>query len=175
MEVVAFSLSHDEIKKLTDVFESMDSDHNGYVTFGGLKRELSKNFKISDEELKRIFEALDEEHSGKIHVNEFVAATMQFKYHLDEKHLRQAFATMDQGNTGYITVNDLKTLLGKHIDDRRAVEMIRAAELEDHGGNHKLSFQEFLSFVRKDGESQVEKIVSNTPKTPLRKLNGVEN
>jgi calcium-dependent protein kinase len=167
MEVVAFSLSHEEIKKLTDVFESMDSDHNGYVTFGGMKRELNKNFRISDEELRRIFDALDEEHTGKIHVNEFVAATMQFKYHLDETHLRQAFATIDQSNTGYISVNDLKSLLGKHIDDRRALEMIRAAELEDHGGSHKLSFQEFLSFVRKDGESQVDRIVSSTPKASL--------
>jgi calcium-dependent protein kinase len=167
MEVVAFSLSHEEIKKLTDVFESMDSDHNGYVTFGGMKRELNKNFRISDEELRKIFDALDEEHTGKIHVNEFVAATMQFKYHLDETHLRQAFATIDQSNTGYISVNDLKSLLGKHIDDRRALEMIRAAELEDHGGSHKLSFQEFLSFVRKDGESQVDRIVSSTPKASL--------
>jgi calcium-dependent protein kinase len=170
MEVVAFSLSHEEIKRLTDVFESMDSDHNGYVTFGGLKRELNKNFKISDDDLKKIFDALDEEHNGKIHVNEFVAATMQYKYHLDEKHLKQAFAMMDQGNTGYITVSDLKTLLGKHVDDRRATEMIRAAELEDHGLNHRLSFKEFLNFVRKDGETQVEKVVSSTPKLNGRRL-----
>jgi len=166
MEVVAFSLSHDEIKNLTDVFESMDSDHNGYITFGGLKRELGSRFKITDEELRRIFDALDEEHTGKVHVNEFVAATMQFKYHLDETHLKQAFMTMDQHNTGFITVDDLKQLLGKHVDDKRVLEMIRAAELEDHGGNHKLSFNEFLQFIRKDGESQVKEVLTaGTPKS----------
>jgi calcium-dependent protein kinase len=169
MEVVAFSLSHDEIKRLTNVFESMDSDHNGYVTFGGLKRELGKNFKISDEELRKIFDALDEEHTGKVHVNEFVAATMQFKYHLDETHLKQAFAMIDKNNTGFITVSDLKAILGKHIDDRRALEMIKAAELEDHGDSHKLSFREFLDFVRKDGETQVDKLVSSTPKSTASK------
>lgn len=170
MEVVAFSLSHDEIKRMTDVFESMDSDHNGYVTFGGLKRELARQYKISDEELRRIFDALDEDHTGKVHVNEFVAATMQYKYYLDEKHLRQAFEMMDQKGTGYITVSDLKSMLGRHIDDKRAVEMIRAAELDDHGDDHKLSFKEFLNWVRKDGESQVDRIAQGTPKVATRKL-----
>lgn len=173
MEVVAFSLSHEEINKMTDVFQQMDSDHNGYITFGGMKRELTKHFKITDEELRRIFDALDGEHSGKVHVNEFVAATMQFKYHLDESLLRQAFHTMDHTDSGYITVDDLKSLLGKHIDDMRALEMIQAAQLEDHGGSHRLSFHEFLDFVRKDGEEKVENYVK-TPQVTRKRMPTVD-
>ncbi|KAH9254473.1 hypothetical protein BASA81_007586 [Batrachochytrium salamandrivorans] len=171
MEVVAFSLSHEEIKQLTDVFQEMDSDHNGYVTFGGLKREVAKHFKITDEELQRVFDALDDEHSGRVHVNEFVAATMQFKYHLEEKHLKQAFSVLDQDNTGFITVEDLKKLLGRNVSDARALEMITLAEElsgQPHhvfGQPHKLSFQDFLAFCRKDGEA----VSTATPVTALRK------
>lgn len=174
MEVVAFGLSHHEIKNLTDVFQSMDSDHNGYVSFAGLKRELTKRFPISDDELAKLFEALDDDHSGRLHVNEFVAATMQFKYYLDENMLLQAFRVMDQDNTGFITVGDLKQLLGKHVDDARALEMIKMAEHQVKTRSylslmqndeddmspemHKLSFQEFLEFVRRDAEEEIHEI-----------------
>ena len=90
---------------------------------------------------------------------------MQFKYYLDERRLKQAFETMDQHGTGYITVSDLKSMLGRHVDDKRALEMIRSAELEDHGDDHKLSFKEFLNWVRKDGETQIDRIAQGTPKS----------
>ena len=111
---------------------------------------------ISDEDLKRVFDALDEDHTGKVHVNEFVAATMAFKYHNDEEHLRLAFNQMDQSMSGSITVEDLKKLLGRHVNEAKAVEMIRNAEdvvgVRHNSLNHRLTFEEFVEFVRKDGE-----------------------
>ena len=47
LEVIAFSLGHDEIKMLISVFESMDSDHNGYITFSGLKKGINKLKSVS--------------------------------------------------------------------------------------------------------------------------------
>lgn len=142
MEVIAFSLSHEEIKNLID---TMDANQNGYVTFGELKKHINKSFKISDEELKRVFDALDENHTGKVHLNEFIAGAMELKYQLDEKLLKQAFQVMDHENTGYITVNDLKLLLGKHVDENRVLEIIKIADYQHNG---KISFQDFLNFVK---------------------------
>ena len=114
-----------------------------------------KHHTISDEECYRIFCALDTEHQGRIHLNEFVAAALQEKYWSDESSLRTAFQTLDKSNTGTISSGDLKAVLGKHVTRERALEMIKAAELEDHGDDHRLSWLEFLEFVRKDGENDV--------------------
>jgi calcium-dependent protein kinase len=167
IEAVAFSLPHDDIKNLTNVFEGLDSDNNGYISFAGLKRGLMKHHTISEEECYRIFEALDAEHSGKIHLTEFVAAALQEKYHNDERYLRHAFAAMDHGNTGYITVADLKLLLGKHVSRERALEMIKAAELDDHGDDHKLSWNEFLKYVKSEDDEFVSNVVSGGS-SPIR-------
>ena len=41
LEAVAFNLNHDEIHELTLMFEDMDTDHDGYVSFPQLQEALS--------------------------------------------------------------------------------------------------------------------------------------
>ena len=168
IEAVAFSLAHEDIKNLTDVFEGLDSNSDGFISFAGLKRGLMKHHTISEEECLRIFQALDADRTGRIHVSEFIAAALQEKYWNDEHALRSAFSTLTHGSeSDFITVADLKAILGKNVSRERALEMIKAAELEDHGDEHKLSWREFLAFVRRDGDSNIQSAVAST-KSPAR-------
>jgi len=155
MEVIAFTLDHDEIKNLTDAFESLDTDGNGYITFPTMMKALQEKHKMPEEEARYLFDALDEDRTGKIHVNEFVAACLEEKYHQDERYLFDAFMAMDKGNSGFITVEDLRKLLGRSITPQRAEQLLKEAELNDHQGDHKISYQEFLRFMRSDGEDDV--------------------
>ena len=163
MEAVAFSLDHEEIKELTQVFEDMDTDHNGFVGLGELKTALKRQRKsITDAEVSQIFNALDEDHAGRIGVNEFVAAALEEKYHQDEHFLHQAFHNLDRHDTGFITISDLKELLGNNLTEARAEQMLTEAEMHEHPDEHKVSYAEFLKFMRNDGETKVRMHRSET-------------
>merc|ERR1712232_138371 len=131
------------------------NDHNGFVTFKELKECIPKE-KISEEELHEIYDAIDEEHTGLIHCNEFIAACLQEKYYMDEHYIRDAFDKLDTEHHGYITVEDLRALLGRRTTQERAQEILMEAELENHGDDHKVSYQEFLKFMRTDGEERAK-------------------
>ncbi len=155
MEVIAFSLDHDEIKNLKDTFAALDTDGSGYITFPTLMNALKEKHDIQEADAHKIFDALDEDKTGKVHINEFVAACLQEKYHQDERYLFEAFMAMDKGNSGYITVDDLRKLLGKAVSPQRAEGILSEAELIDHHGEHKISYQEFLRFMRSDAEDKM--------------------
>jgi Ca2+-binding EF-hand superfamily protein len=133
-----------------------------------LKKALQHLKGVSDEEIHEIFDAIDEDHTGMVHVNEFVAASLRAKDYLDEDHLRECFVKMDPLKTGFITVEGLKNLLGTCLkDETRVVQMIDEAQLFPHeNADHQINFQEFSQFMRMDGNNTVINVRSKV-KFPL--------
>ncbi len=162
IEIVAFHLNHDEIKQLSNLFEDIDIDKNGLITYKELKTVLKQNFIINDDEIQNVFNALDEDHTGQVHLNEFIAGTLQEKYHQHEHYLRDAFTLMDIDNTGYITIANLKSILGTHYQTQNIQNMLsKVKKLAHHhdekdSDSEKISYEEFLCFIRLDGEKSVD-------------------
>lgn len=156
MEVIAFSLSHSEIKDLIGLFERIDNDHDGYIGLDELAAALQDHDNIDQDEIKEIFHALDEEHNGRVHVSEFVAGALQAKYHLDENLLQEAFSRIDTGQKGNVTLDDLKNLLGRSGNQERIEEIWSQSGLANKSKTEAISFEEFLHFMRTDGESQTQ-------------------
>lgn len=127
MEFIAYSMDHEEIKRLKDVFEEIDVGNNGYITFMELRTALLKHGAISDEEILEIFHSLDEDNTKKIRLNEFIAGSLQTKYYQDEHNLAEAFARLDKSNTGKISCEDLKHCLGRYETDESIGKMIDQA------------------------------------------------
>lgn len=158
MEFIAYSMNHDDIKRLKDVFEEIDNENNGYITFGELRTALLKHGAVSEEEIQEIFDCLDEDGTKKIRLNEFIAATLQAKYYQDEHLLEEAFASLDASNTGKISVDDLKHVLGRYETDENLEQLM--AEVTQ--GEHKeISYNDFLVFMRSNGEEKTREFRSS--------------
>lgn len=154
MEVIAYSLDHNEIKELTDLFEHIDSDHDGYIGLDELVDALQDYENLDRSEIEKIFEALDEEHNGKVHVNEFVAGALQARYHLEEHFLHEAFERLDYQHKGKVTKADLVRVLGKCGSHDRIMDIWeKSGKKEDEF----MSFEEFMAFMRSDGEKDIRK------------------
>eukprot|EP00975_Prorocentrum_lima_P042267 8881718-Prorocentrum_lima.AAC.1 len=66
---------------------------------------------MENEELKRIFEAVDMDHTGRIRYNEFLAASVEALEFREDAALQDAFDRMDSDNSGYISCQNLRDIL----------------------------------------------------------------
>lgn len=165
MECIAFSLDHNEIKNLTDLFEEIDTDNDGYIGLEELVSALKDHDNLDREEITKIFNALDEEQSGRVHVNEFVAGALQARYHLEANFLDEAFSRLDVCDKGEITLEDIQRVLGKCATNERINAIWE--QLRGSGDSKKpVTRLEFLQFMRTDGEDKVREFrrASKTPK-----------
>ena len=78
-----------------------------------------ENMHLSEEEMKNLFEGIDQDGTGRISYMEFLAATLRHKIELNENRLKEAFDRMDVDHSGNIDASDLKTLLGEDHDPER--------------------------------------------------------
>ena len=92
LQAVAFTLSRQDILGLEREFESMDADHDGFITIQEFRDALQSSGHLSNTEISNIFEAMDVDHKGKIHLNEFVAAAIDTKYYKSESAIHEAFS-----------------------------------------------------------------------------------
>eukprot|EP00924_Labyrinthula_sp_SR-Ha-C_P005291 maker-scaffold_1-snap-gene-27.48-mRNA-1 protein AED:0.00 eAED:0.00 QI:66/1/1/1/1/1/2/94/708 len=163
LEVIAFSLDYKEsnFKHLTEVFKWIDKDHDGYVTcedlikfFAEKRKHLRevKKLTVSDLtpedilEIKKVFDALDEENTGLVHVNEFIAGCLDPKYHQNKIYLQEAFNRIDQDGKGKIDINDLRILLGKTANEERVNKIWNIV----FGEIKEINFRQFVKFMKTD-------------------------
>ena len=67
---------------------------------------------MAKEEVDRIFEMVDVDHSNEIDFSEFVTATVNRGNLLSEEKLRKAFSYYDKDNSGSISCEEIKSVLG---------------------------------------------------------------
>lgn len=97
---------------------------------------------MATDEVDRIFELVDVDHSNEIDFSEFVTATANRGNLLQDDKLKQAFSYYDKDNSGSISVDEIRGVLGvgQHISD----EVWRQVVLEvDENGDGEVSFEEF--------------------------------
>ena len=106
----------------------------------GYEKHYGKD--MAKDEVDRIFELVDVDHSNEIDFSEFVTATANRGNLLQEDKLKQAFSYYDRDGSGSISVDEIKGVLGvgKHITD----EVWKQVVLEvDENGDGEVSFEEF--------------------------------
>ncbi|CAN8246267.1 unnamed protein product [Cochlearia groenlandica] len=148
LKVIAESLSEEEIQGLKTIFENMDTDKSGSITYEELKTGLHRlGPKISDNEVKQIMEAADVDGSGTIDYIEFISATMQRHGLVREEYIRQAFLHFDKDNSGQITRDELEIAMKEHGlgDEACAKEIISEVDKDNDG---KIDYEEFCAMMR---------------------------
>ncbi|CAN0031766.1 unnamed protein product [Pylaiella littoralis] len=152
LEVVARTLDPAQIRLLSEEFDRADKNNNGEVSLSEFKVWLEANGAargMSEQEVEALFKSVDVDHSGLIHFNEFLAATIQQR-HMDRTVLRPAFDRLDRSHTGFINLQDVTFATGAAANMEESAAMLAHF---DQNGDGQISFEEFVNGMRRMGGS----------------------
>ncbi|XP_044480242.1 calcium-dependent protein kinase 29-like [Mangifera indica] len=157
LKVIAENLTTEEIKGLREMFNNMDTDGSGTITFEELKDGLRRlGSKLSETEIKQLMDAADVDKNGTIDYTEFITATMQRHKLEKEEHLYKAFQYFDKDDSGFITREELRQALTQHgMGDEATIDEI----LEDVDTNKdgRINYEEFATMMRKGTQDTMGK------------------
>jgi len=104
-------------------------------------------YRISEYEIKKIFDAIDIDHSGFIDYTEFVVAASTEISLLTKERLIEAFKMFDKNSNGSITPDEIKFVLegGKSNIPPAVIDAI--IRQVDENGDGAISFEEFTHMM----------------------------
>jgi calcium-dependent protein kinase len=153
LHAVATHLDQSEIQELQDIFVSMDTNHDGQLSFAEFKRGL-QNGKLKElpGNLKEIMEEMDIDHSGFVDYTEFVAATMEMRLEVQMHACWRAFRHFDVNGDGRISREEFQRVLDEeHLHSNCSSRITAKSELAALGvpeGQEYIEFDEFLALIR---------------------------
>jgi calcium-dependent protein kinase len=150
LKIIADSLSEEEISGLKTMFQAIDSDNSGAITFEELKIGLKKlGSNLAEEEVRKLMEAADADNSGTLDYQEFVAATMAASKAIEDDKLVAAFASIDADGDGEITVEELEAVLIRNgmADHEKVADIVKEIDTNNDG---KIDYEEFVVMMRQD-------------------------
>ncbi|CAL9072349.1 unnamed protein product [Musa textilis] len=149
LRVIAESLSEEEIAGLREMFQAMDTDNSGAITFDELKEGLKRyGSNLKESEIRDLMDAADVDNSGTIDYGEFVAATIHLNKLEREEHLAAAFSYFDKDGSGYITVDELQQACKEHnMTDVLIEDIIQEVDQDNDG---RIDYGEFVTMMRKE-------------------------
>ena len=168
LAVVAFNMTPRQVTAVRNLFESIDLDHSGTISYeelasavrsapisGGPKGHDQNTAdasstcdeckSVDDTTMIEIFKAIDISRTTEINFTEFLAATMWRRIHLDEQHMRRVFQTLDINGSGKLDAASIKALVGIDYDDDEVNQLIADA---DEDGDGCLCFSDFVKSWR---------------------------
>ncbi|XP_042507741.1 calcium-dependent protein kinase 29-like [Macadamia integrifolia] len=149
IKVIAESLSEEDIKGLKEMFNNIDTDKSGAITYDELKIGLSRlGSKLSESELQQLMDAADVDKDGTIDYLEFITATMQRHRLEQEENLFKAFQYFDRDGSGFITRDELKHAMTQYgMGDEASIdEVIDDVDTDKDG---RINYEEFAAMMRK--------------------------
>lgn len=149
LKVIAENLSEEDIKGLKQMFNNMDTDRSGTITFEELKTGLSRlGSKLSELEIKQLMDAVDVDQNGTLDYTEFITATMQRHRLEKEENLFKAFQFFDKDSSGFITREELKQAMTQYGmgDEATIDEVIDDVDTDKDG---RINYEEFVAMMKK--------------------------
>jgi len=140
LEVIAFTLNTEQINGLRVIFEAMDEDKSGTLSLEEVKATLHTFDDVGDDEIEAIFNDVNVNHDHSINYNEFIAATMWKRIHLDEERLHQVFDTLDVQHDGFLTTESIQNAVGLDFSADDVASMITEC---DANGDGRIDYLEF--------------------------------
>ena len=106
---------------------------------------------MSDDQIEKMFKAVDSDNSGFIDYSEFVVAAMNEKTLTSNDKLQAAFKMFDKDGSGVISADEIREVLGFGGNlDNKAIDFI--IKQVDENGDGEISFEEFVQMMKKIGE-----------------------
>ncbi|KAG1347633.1 calcium-dependent protein kinase 20 [Cocos nucifera] len=163
LRVVAEHLSVEEVADIKDMFQKMDINNNGKITFDELKFGLHKlGHQIPDSDARILMEAADVDGNGTLDYGEFVAVSIHIRKIGNDEHLHKAFAYFDKNRSGYIEIEELRDSLADDLGPNREEVIDAIIRDVDTDKVYALGWENKLRGVRNDDEggNRLEKGIS---------------
>ena len=141
---IASRLSEDEIKKIKEVFQSIDADNDGKLSLEEMKKALSSG-EIKYDFNEEIFKQIDTDNSGNIEYTEFISACIEKNIYLNEEKLKEAFKLFDADGSGKISRDEIEKVL-KLGSNSKEIDNIMAKH--DTNKDGEIDFTEFLDMMK---------------------------
>ena len=104
---------------------------------------------VSDEEIRRIFDAVDYNKTNNIDYSEFIVAAMQRRQLNSQDKLQAAFHIFDRDGSGIISEDDIRSVLQFSESDQQSSEALKALLKQvDENNEGEMSFEEFFVMMR---------------------------
>ncbi|KAG2323270.1 hypothetical protein Bca4012_058767 [Brassica carinata] len=167
LKVIAESLSEEEIAGLRAMFEAMDTDNSGAITFDELKAGLRRyGSTLKDTEIQDLMQAADVDNSGTIDYSEFIAATIHLNKLDREEHLVSAFQYFDKDGSGYITIDELEQSCVEHgMTDVFLEDVIKEVDQDNDG---RIDYGEFVAMMQKGNAGIGRRTMRNSLNISMR-------
>jgi len=147
LKMMAWSLTNEERAQVRQYFLAIDTDKNGTISLGELKKVIEDSYDIADEETNRIFYALDANKDEEIHYSDFLAAMVNTKFAMHDDLLLATFHRFDLDHSGFITAANMRDLLGESHNEQEISTLVSEADQLKDG---RISYAEFVSYLRGD-------------------------
>ena len=141
---IASRLSEDEIKKIKEVFQSIDADNDGKLSLEEMKKALSSG-EIKYDFNEEIFKQIDTDNSGNIEYTEFISACIEKNIYLNEEKLKEAFKLFDADGSGKISRAEIEKILHSSKNSKEVDSIMSKHDTNKDG---EIDFQEFLSMMK---------------------------
>lgn len=150
LRVIAELLSGEEINGLKEMFNLMDVNKTGVLTFEEFKAGLHKmGSQLAENEIQQLLEAADVDKDGTIDYAKFAALTVQLQRMDSDEYLHKAFAQFDLDENGFIDFDELKQALSDELGPDEDTDLISDVMKEvDADKDGQISYEEFASMMR---------------------------
>jgi calcium-dependent protein kinase len=149
IRIIVHNIQHNEnIEKLRDIFDLLDINKDGQLTYSEIKQAFKRIFPdnyITEEKIDIILEKLDENKDGVISYEEFLRVTINEKILLEKNNLRLAFDKFDLNKDGKLSKDELLNVLDKGASDY----VNDLLNLIDKNKDGFISFDEFCHLMEK--------------------------
>jgi calcium-dependent protein kinase len=151
LHVIAQRLKEDEIMALKEMFQTLDQNNDGTVTFQELTDGIEKLHVAGlPPNMKELMTEMDVDGSGSIDYTEFLAATLDKKQYEQESICWAAFQVFDSDGSGSISKAELEKVLAsgqlEQVMGSQAVERVMKDCDADNDG--QIDFNEFMKMMR---------------------------
>ncbi|KAK5841178.1 calcium-dependent protein kinase 24 [Gossypium arboreum] len=149
LRVVADNLPNEQIDVIIEMFNMMDTDENGYLSFEELRDGLQKmGHSVGDPDVRMLMEAADIDGNGTLSCEEFVIMVVHLKRIGNDEHLAQAFNHFDKNQSGYIEFEELKETLMQDDPGPNNEQLIKDIMQDvDKDKDGRISYQEFKAMM----------------------------
>ncbi|CAL5211473.1 unnamed protein product [Lathyrus oleraceus] len=152
LRVVADNLPDDQIDGLRKLFDMMDKDNDGLLTFEELKDGFSMIGQvIPDPDIQTLIDAADSDGNGNLNCEEFITMSVHLRRIGNDEHLSEAFDFFDKNKSGYVEFDELKDALSDDdsTDDQVVRDILNDVDLDKDG---RISFEEFKAMMTTGGD-----------------------
>ncbi|XP_074589804.1 calcium-dependent protein kinase 20-like [Curcuma longa] len=149
LRVVAEYLSVEEVANIKEMFEKIDINRNGKITFEELQLGLHKlGHQIPDSDVQILMEAADVDGSGTLDYGEFAAVSIHLRKVENDEHLHKAFSYFDQNKSGYIEIEELSDSLADDLGPNHEEVINAIIQDVDTDKDGRISYEEFAAMMK---------------------------